>query len=50
MTIGQVIESLSSLLPGVKRLDLVLKYNDKNYSVKCYWVGKIIRVDIEEKK
>jgi len=50
MTIEQIIESLSSLLPGIKRLDLMLKYNGKNYSVKCYWVGKLIRVDIEEEK
>jgi len=44
-TIELIREAYTKVADGMKRVDLE---NDKGVSVKAYWVGAIIRIDIKE--
>lgn len=44
-TIKLIQEAYEKVLAGMKRADLT---NDKGVSVKAYWVGPIIRIDIKK--
>ena len=44
-TVDLIIEAYTKIADGMKRVDL----EDENISVKAYWVGAIMRIDIKEK-
>ena len=43
-TIDMIQEAYTKVADGMKRIDL----ETKNVSVKAYWAGTIIRIDIKE--
>ncbi|MBA7508003.1 hypothetical protein ES706_06734 [subsurface metagenome] len=48
LNLHHILENLTT--GGLQRMELIYCFQGKDYQVKAYWVGKIIRIDIEEKK